>query len=46
MKMTFKFKDASGKEISDPNQVLRAMEKSTKERLAKDNNPIEPDLYR
>ncbi|WP_294269528.1 GLPGLI family protein [uncultured Chryseobacterium sp.] len=46
MKMTFKFKDASGKEISDPNQVLRAVEKSTKERLAKDNNPIEPDLYR
>lgn len=46
MKMTFKFKDAGGKEISDPNQVLRAMEKSTKERLAKDNNPIEPDLYR
>ena len=44
MKMTFKFKDASGKEISDPNQVLRAMEKSTKERLAKDNNPIEPEL--
>lgn len=46
MKMTFKFKDASGKEMSDPNEVLRAMEKSTKERLAKDNNPIEPDLYR
>lgn len=46
MKMTFKFKDASGKEMSDPNEVLRAMEKNTKERLAKDNNPIEPDLYR
>lgn len=46
MKMSFKFKDAGGKEISDPNQVLRAMEKNTKERLAKDNNPIEPDLVK
>lgn len=44
VKMSFKFKDASGKEVSDPNQVMRAMEKNTKERLAKDNNPIEPDL--
>jgi GLPGLI family protein len=46
MKMSFKFKDAGGKEISDPNQVLRAMEKNTKERLAKDNNPIEPELVK
>ncbi len=46
VKMSFKFKDASGKEVSDPNQVMRAMEKNTKERLAKDNNPIEPDLVK
>lgn len=46
VKMSFKFKDASGKEVSDPNQVMRAMEKNTKERLAKDNNPIEPDLMK
>lgn len=46
MKMSFKFKDASGKEISDPNQVMRAMEKNTRERLAKDNNPIEPELLK
>lgn len=46
VKVSFKFKDPSGKEVSDPNEVLRAMEKNTKERLAKDNNPIEPDLVK
>lgn len=46
VKVSFKFKDASGKEISDPNQVMRAMEKNTRERLAKDNNPIEPELLK
>ncbi|UMQ42824.1 GLPGLI family protein [Chryseobacterium sp. Y16C] len=43
-KMVFKTKTADGKEISDPNQVFREMEKRTKEGLAKNNNPIEPDL--
>jgi GLPGLI family protein len=43
-KMVFKTKTADGKEISDPNQVFREMEKRTKESLAKNNNPIEPDL--
>jgi GLPGLI family protein len=43
-KMVFKTKSADGKEISDPNQVFREMEKRTKESLAKNNNPIEPDL--
>ncbi len=43
-KVVFKVKTADGKEISDPNQVFRQMEKSTKEALQKDNNPIEPDL--
>ncbi|WP_288438003.1 GLPGLI family protein [uncultured Chryseobacterium sp.] len=43
-KVSFKFKTGDGKEISDPNLVFREMEKSTKEALKKDNNPIEPDL--
>ncbi|MDH6254068.1 GLPGLI family protein [Chryseobacterium sp. H1D6B] len=43
-KMVFKFKGSDGKEISDPNQVFRQVEKSVKDALAKDNNPIEPDL--
>ncbi|KFF12385.1 hypothetical protein IW15_12580 [Chryseobacterium soli] len=43
-KVTFKVKTADGKEMSDPNQVFREMEKRTKESLAKNNNPIEPDL--
>ncbi|WBV61078.1 GLPGLI family protein [Chryseobacterium camelliae] len=43
-RMVFKTRTADGKEISDPNQVFREMEKRTKEALAKNNNPIEPDL--
>lgn len=43
-KVSFKVRTGDGKEISDPNQVLREMEKNTKEALKKDNNPIEPDL--
>ena len=43
-KVSFKVKTADGKEFSDPNQVIREMEKSTKEALKKNNNPIEPDL--
>lgn len=43
-KVSFKVKTSDGKEISDPNQVFREMEKRTKEVLQKDNNPIEPDL--
>lgn len=43
-KVAFKVKTSDGKEISDPNQVFREMEKRTKEMLKKDNNPIEPDL--
>lgn len=45
-KVTFKVKTADGKEMSDPNQVFREMEKRTKESLAKNNNPIEPDLVK
>lgn len=43
-KVAFKVKTADGKEISDPSQVFREMEKRTKEALQKNNNPIEPDL--
>ncbi|WP_294299705.1 GLPGLI family protein [uncultured Chryseobacterium sp.] len=45
-KVMFKVKTSDGKEISDPNQVFREMEKRTKESLAKNNNPIEPDLVK
>lgn len=43
-KVAFKVKTADGKEFSDPNEVLKEMEKRTKDMLQKDNNPIEPDL--
>ncbi len=45
-KVVFKTKTADGKEISDPNQVFREMEKKAKEGFKKNNNPIEPDLYK
>ncbi|WP_228464695.1 hypothetical protein [Chryseobacterium antibioticum] len=43
-KVAFKMKTADGKELSDPNQVFKEMEKRTKETLLKNNNPIEPDM--
>ena len=45
-RVVFKTKTADGKEISDPNQVFREMEKKAKEGFKKNNNPIEPDLYK
>ncbi|KUJ53267.1 GLPGLI family protein [Chryseobacterium sp. JAH] len=45
-KVVFKTTSADGKEISDPNQVFREMEKKAKEGFKKNNNPIEPDLYK
>lgn len=45
-KVVFKTKTADGREISDPNQVFREMEKKTKEGFKKNNNSIEPDLYK
>ncbi|WP_332454123.1 GLPGLI family protein [Chryseobacterium aquaticum] len=45
-KVVFKTMSANGKEISDPNQVFREMEKNVKESLKKNNNRIEPDLYK
>lgn len=45
-RVIFKAKTADGKEISDPNQVFREMEKNAKEGFKKNNNPIEPDLYK
>ncbi|MDN5395836.1 MAG: GLPGLI family protein, partial [Chryseobacterium sp.] len=43
-KVSFKMKTSDGKELSDPNQVFKEMEKKTKEALLKNNNPIEPDM--
>ncbi|WP_370900421.1 GLPGLI family protein [Chryseobacterium gossypii] len=43
-RVSMKIRTADGKEISDPNQVAREIEKRAKENFAKDNNPIEPDL--
>ncbi|WP_228452658.1 GLPGLI family protein [Chryseobacterium lathyri] len=45
-KVAFKMKTPDGKELSDPNQVFKEMEKRTKETLQKNNNPIEPDLVK
>ena len=45
-RVIFKAKTADGKEISDPNQVFREMEKNAKEGFKTNNNPIEPDLYK
>lgn len=45
-RVIFKAKTADGKEISDPNQVFREMEKNAKEGFKKNNNAIEPDLYK
>ena len=43
-RVIFRTKTADGREISDPNQVFREMEKKAKEGFKKNNNPIEPDL--
>ncbi|WP_312076027.1 GLPGLI family protein [Chryseobacterium sp.] len=45
-RVVFKTKTADGREISDPNQVFREMEKNAKESFKKNNNPIEPDLQK
>lgn len=44
-RIVFKTKTSDGREISDPNQVFREMERSAKEGFKKNNNPIEPELY-
>lgn len=44
-RVIFKTKTADGREISDPNQVFREMEKKVKEGFKKNNNPLELDLY-
>ncbi len=44
--ISFKVKNPDGREITDPNEVFRDMEKKTKESLKKNNNSIEPDLYK
>jgi hypothetical protein len=44
-RIVFKTKTSDGREISDPNQVFREMEKNAKEGFKKNNNSIEPELY-
>lgn len=44
--VSFKVKNPDGREITDPNEVFRDMEKKTKENLKKNNNSIEPDLLK
>ncbi|MFW2135013.1 GLPGLI family protein [Chryseobacterium sp. TY4] len=34
-----------GKEITDPNDIIRNLEKNQKESIKNDNNPIEPSLF-
>lgn len=46
IKLAFKLKTADGKDLSDPNQVFREIEKRIKESHQKNNNPIEPDLLK
>lgn len=41
----FRMQGADGREISDPAEIARRIEKGIKEALAKDNNKIEPSLY-
>ncbi|MDR2238020.1 MAG: GLPGLI family protein [Chryseobacterium sp.] len=43
-KVVFKVKTAEGKEMSDPNEIFKEMDKRAKEGFKKNNNPIEPDL--
>lgn len=45
-RIVFKTKTPDGREISDPNQVFREMEKNAKEGFKKNNNSIEPELYK
>ena len=42
MKITM---NVDGKQLNDPSEMLRAMEKSQKENIKKDSNKIEPALY-
>lgn len=35
----------NGKEISDPNEIIRSMEKTQRENIKNNNNPIEPSLF-
>ncbi len=40
-----RFKGPDGKEITDNQQAIRAIEESAKASIKKNNNPIEPELY-
>lgn len=45
-RVSFRMRTPDGREISDPNEVYRMMEKRVKDDIAKNNNRIEPSLYR
>ena len=45
-KVIMKMKTPDGREISDMNEMYKQMEKRTKEAESKNNNRIEPDLYK
>ena len=42
----FKVKNQDGSEISDPNQVFKSYEQRIKDQIKKENNLIEPSLYK
>ena len=44
--VSIRMRDSSGKEISDPAAIYRTIEENVKRTLKKNNNPIEPELYR
>ena len=44
-KVQFRFMGPDGKEITDNQAAIRAIEQNAKETIKKNNNPIEPDLY-
>lgn len=46
MKVVFKVKTDDGKEITDPNEMSRNLEKRVKEQEKANNNKIEPSLYK
>ncbi len=46
MKTVVKMRTSDGKELSDPNQIYKEIEKRTKENIKKNNNHREPDLFR
>lgn len=44
-KVSIRFSGPGGKETTDNQQAIRAIEQNAKEQIRKNNNPIQPDLY-